>query len=192
MAAQQTVTVGTTDYEFDYTNSLISVENLVAEVTAADLKTATRTAEYTEVGIVFPDIVDTANPVTLTASASTFLVVILLDLWKIDSLSTSGTFTVGEGNVVHITDGSDIFNVNALVAMINNISAAGVLVETGVSGLTAGEAAQLLDVFRDMGLDSTAPVTITENTADTSYDQTSTGITKQIRTSGSNKTVTRV
>lgn len=51
--------------------------------------------------------------------------------------------------------------------------------------------AKVDEIHQDMGLTSGAPVTITENTPDTSYDQTSTGITKEIRTSGSNKTITR-
>lgn len=51
---------------------------------------------------------------------------------------------------------------------------------------------EITEMHQDMGLDSANPVTITENTADTSYDQTSTGITKEIRTSGSDKTITRV
>lgn len=76
-----------------------------------------------------------------------------------------------------------------LVNVVGN-NAAG-LVVTG-SALTAAQATQLDEIHQDMGLDSGAPVTITENVADTSYDQTSTGITKEIRTSGSNKTVTRV
>ena len=191
MAVTHTETVGTTDYGFDFEDQEIEVEAGVTEVDTADLKTACRQAEASVAGIVWPDIVDTANPVTLTASSSTFQVVILLDLWKILTLSTSGTFTVGSGNTVHTTDGIDIFAPNLQVSTINNISAAGVQVETGVSGLTAAEAAQLLEVWQDLGLDVNNAKTITENTADTSYDESVGSVTKEIRQVGSTTTVTR-
>lgn len=181
MADMLTVTVGTTDYTFDWIAQEIKVEALITEVVAADLKLAIHDAQDDTVAMPFDAIAEFFNPVTLTGTSSTFLNVVLQDQWRIDSLSASGTFTVGEGNVVNVNNGIDIFAANALVNMVNNTSQAGVLIQ----------AAKLDEVHQDMGLASTAPVTITENTADTSYDQTSTGITKQIRTSGSDKTVTR-
>lgn len=181
MADMLTVTVGTTDYTFDWIAQEIKVENLVDEVAAADLKLAIHDAQDDVVAMPFDPIADFFNPVTLTTSSSTFLNVILRDQWRIDSLSSSGTLTVGDGNVVNANNGIDIFVANVLVNMVNNTSSAGVLVQSAV----------IDEIHQDMGLSDTAPVTVTENTADTSYDQTSTGITKEIRTSGSTKTITR-
>lgn len=128
MAVSYTATVGTTDYGFDWVDQEIEIEAGVAEITAADLKSAIREAEADVQGIVWPAIAQTFNPVTLTATASTFLNVILIDAWKILTLSTSGSFSVGEGNVVAEIDGIAIFAPNNLVANVNNTSSAGVLV----------------------------------------------------------------
>lgn len=128
MAVSYTTTVGTTDYGFDWVDSEIEIEALVEDVSAADLKTAIRRAEADVQGIVWDSIADTFNPVTLTPTSSTFLNVILFDPWKVLSLSTGGSFTVGDGNVVSQSDGVDIFAANVLVSKINNTSSAGVLV----------------------------------------------------------------
>ena len=128
MADMLTVTVGTTDYTFDWIAQHIRIEAGVTEVTAADLKTAIGDAQDDVVAMPFPPISTNFNPVTLTGTSSTFLNVVLKDQWRIDSLSGSGTLTVGGGNVVNENNGIDIFVPNALVSMVNNTSAAGVLV----------------------------------------------------------------
>lgn len=128
MADMLTVTVGTTDYTFDWIAQHIRIEAGVTEVTAADLKTAIGDAQDDVVAIPFPPISTNFNPVTLTGTSSTFLNVVLNDQWRIDSLSGSGTLTVGGGNVVNENNGIDIFVPNVLVSMVNNTSAAGVLV----------------------------------------------------------------
>lgn len=143
MAVSFTTTIGTTDYGFDWVNKIIEIESGVLEITAGDLRLAIHDAQDGTEGITFDQIANFGNPVVLTASTSTFLNVILLSTWKILSLSTTATFTVGSGNVVHITDGIAIFDSNVLVTLVNNTSAAGVLVESGVSGLTGSESAQL-------------------------------------------------
>lgn len=135
MADMLTVTVGTTDYTFDWIAQEIKIETGVTDVTAADLKQAIKDAEDDVVGVPFPPIATFFNPVTLTATTSTFLNVVLNDQWRIDSLSASGTLTVGGGNVVNENNGIDIFVTNVLVNVINNTSAAGVLVVSG-SGVT--------------------------------------------------------
>lgn len=138
MADMLTVTVGTTDYTFDWVTQHIHIQDGVTEVTAADLKTAIHDAQDDVVGLPFPPIATFFNPVTLTATSSTFLNVVLNDQWRIESFSTSGTLTVGDGNVVNENNGIDIFVPNALVSMVNNVSAAGVLVTSnGGGGLTA-------------------------------------------------------
>jgi hypothetical protein len=137
MAVIHTETIGTTDYGFDFADQEIEVEAGVVSTVAADLKLAIRQAEASQDGIVFDNIAETGNPVILTAASSTFQVIILLENWKLLTLSTSGTFTVEDGNTVHKTDGIDIFAANVLVSTINNISAAGVLVTSVVgSGVT--------------------------------------------------------
>ena len=136
MADMLTVTVGTTDYIFDWIDQHIHVEALVTEVSAGDLKQAIHDAQDDVVGMPFPPIADFYNPVVLTATSSTFLNVVLRDQWRIESLSVSGTLTVGDGNVVNVNNGIDIFAPNVLVNMVNNTSAAGVLV-TGGSAVTA-------------------------------------------------------
>lgn len=144
MSVIYTTTVGSIDFGFDWEDQEIEIDSTTVELSAVDLKTAIKMAEGSEIGIVFPGVADFGNPVTLTAAASTFLTVILRDQWRILSMRTSGTFTTGEGNVVNVNNGIDIFAENPQVSGINNISSAGVLVETGVSGLTSSEAANLL------------------------------------------------
>lgn len=133
MADMLTVTVGTTDYTFDWIAQHIRIEAGVIEVTAADLKTAIGDAQDDPVAIPFPPISTNFNPVTLTGTSSTFLNVVLNDQWRIDSFSGSGTLTVGEGNVVNENNGIDIFVPNVLVSFVNNTSAAGVLVGGGTA-----------------------------------------------------------
>lgn len=128
MAVSYTATVGLVDFGFDWVDQEIEVEAGITEVTAAEIKSAIREAEADVQGIVWPSIAETFNPVVLTATSSTFLNVILADAWKILTLSTSGSFSVGDGNVVAEIDGIAIFAPNNLVANVNNTSSAGVLV----------------------------------------------------------------
>jgi len=144
MAVSFITTIGTTDYGFDWVNKVIEIEAAVLDIGAADLKDAIHDAQDGTEGMPFDQIANFGNPVVLTPTTSTFLNVILLSTWKILSLSVTGTFTVGEGNVVSLADGIDIFAANVLVTLVNNTSAAGVLVESGISGLTGAESAALL------------------------------------------------
>lgn len=159
MADMLTVTVGTTDYTFDWIDQHIHIESGVLEVTAADLKQAIGDAQDDPIGMPFDPISTNFNPVTLTATASTFLNVVLNDQWRIDSLASSGTLTVGNGNVVNVNNGIDIFAPNALVNMVNNTSQAGVLVQGTGSGLDAGQTTQLLEIWRRLALDASNPLT---------------------------------
>lgn len=163
MADMLTVTVGTTDYTFDWIAQHIHIESGVTEVSAADLKTAIHNAQDDPVAIPFPPIATFFNPVTLTVSSSTFLNVVLKDQWRIESLSGSGTLTVGDGNVVNENNGVDIFVPNALVSTVNNVSAAGVLVQSGVSGLTASEATQLAEIYTRLDLEVANPNTYADD-----------------------------
>ena len=94
----------------------------------------------------------------------------------------------GSNNDLFDSEGGVLINVSNVNVVGNNSAG---LVVTG-SALTGEQATKLNEIHQDLGLNSSNPVTISENTPDTSYDQTSTGITKEIRTTGSNKTVTRI
>ena len=182
MADMLTVTVGTTDYTFDWIIQQIHIESGVTEVSAADLKQAIHDAQDDEVALPFDPIADFFNPVTLTGTASTFLNVVLRDQWRIDSLASSGTLTVGDGNVVNVNNGIDIFAPNALVSMVNNTSQAGVLVQGTGSGLDAAQTTQLLELYKRFGLDSADPVTdvlggITTQSGDIDIVRTGDGVT---------------
>lgn len=130
MAVLYTATVGTTDYGFDWEDQEIEVEAGVTSVTATDLKTAIKEAEHSEIGIIFPDIGTFGNPVTLDATdnVETALNVILLEAWVIQSLSVSGSLTVGGGNVVNQALGGLIFATNNSVQFVNRLSAAATFV----------------------------------------------------------------
>ena len=148
MAVEYVSTVGLTDYSFDWVAEEITIETGITDVSAADLKTAIHDAQDGTQGMYRNPIANFGNPVTLTLTSSTFLNVILLAGWKINSFSVSGTLTVGDGNVVHITDGIDIFAANALVNFVNNTSAAGVLV-TGGSGVTPSDVTDIENAIFD-------------------------------------------
>lgn len=64
------------------------------------------------------------------------------------------------------------------------------VIGTNSAGLI--NAPKLDDIYEDRGLDSANPKTITENTADTSYDEDTTNISKEVRKTGSTTTITRV
>lgn len=144
MGIALTVTVGTTDYSFDWIAQTIWIESGVQGVTAADFKQAIGDAQDDTQGMAFPPICVNFNPVVLTATSSTFLNVVLEDQWRVNSFSPNGFLVMGTGNIVNVNNGIDIFEINALVSFINNTSAAGVLVSGG-SALTAQDITDIRD-----------------------------------------------
>lgn len=149
MAVEFVSTVGLTDYSFDWITEEITIEAGITEVSAADLKQAIHDAQDEGgSGIVRNPIANFGNPVTLTTTSSTFLNVILLSGWKINSFAVVGTLTVGDGNVVSLVDGIDIFGPNVFVNFVNNTSAAGVLV-TGGSGVTPSDVTDIENAIFD-------------------------------------------
>lgn len=166
MAVEFVATVGLTDYSFDWVAEEITVEAGVTDVSAADLKTAIHNAQDGTEGMYRNQIAVNGNPVVLTGTTSTFLNVILQGGWKINSFSVSGTLTVGGGNVVSLADGIDIFAANPLVNFVNNTSAAGVLVQGTGSGLDAAQTAQLIEIWRILGLEVGNAITITPTGVD--------------------------
>lgn len=152
MAVEFIATVGTTDYSFDWITQEISIAAGVTEVSAADLKEAIHNAQDEVVGMWRGQIAVNGNPVVLTTSSSTFLNVILQSGWKINSLDIVGTLTVGDGNVVHITDGIDIFGPNVLVNFVNNTSSAGVYVSETGGGLSQVDLDNIADAVWNIAI----------------------------------------
>lgn len=83
---------------------------------------------------------------------------------------------------------ADVLNFNSVNLIIGN--AAGLIVAG--SGLSAAQATQLSEVWKDMGLDAANVKTITENTVGTDYTEAvGAGIVKDVVKSGAVTTVTR-
>ena len=78
--------------------------------------------------------------------------VILNDGWKINSFAVVGTLTVGDGNVVSLADGIDIFGPNVLVNFVNNTSSAGVYVSETSGSLTQTDLDNISDAVWNMAL----------------------------------------
>ncbi len=147
MAATFTTIIGSTIFGFDWVNQYIEIDASTTIVTAADLKLAIHDAQdQPEDGMPNNQIAKFSNPVVLTTTSSTFLVVKLLEQWKILPLATSGALVVQDGNTVNENTGIHIFAYNPLVTKVNNTSAAGVLVESGTSGLTSSESATITEL----------------------------------------------
>jgi hypothetical protein len=134
----------------------------------------THNTEVTFAGTTFARSIEFINGFSLTFENTGFAYTVRFD---------------GSNNNCHDIDAS-ILNTTPLVAYASTNSAGLITVVSG-SGLSAGQDTKLSEIHQDAGLAAAAPVTVTENTPDESYDQTSTGITKEIRTSGADKTVTR-
>jgi hypothetical protein len=77
--------------------------------------------------------------------------VTLQGTWELNSLKSSGKFEVLGGNLIR-ADGADTFRDNPLITYLAYFSQAGVLVETGTSGLTPEESAKLDSVNNNAGL----------------------------------------
>lgn len=83
---------------------------------------------------------------------------------------------------------ADVLNFNSVNLIVGN--SAGLIVAG--SGLSTQQATQLSEVWKDMGLDSTVPKTITENTPGADYTEAvGAGIVKDVVKSGSVTTVSR-
>lgn len=145
MAVEYVATVNGTDYGFDWVDQEIEVEAGVANIVADDLKDAIREAEATAVGMSYDDIMSGAGDPTILDPAqgiATDRSVILLSGWRVLSLSTTGTFTLGGGNIVNIVTGVDVLGQNTQITSINNVSQAGTRVSIG-SGLDTTQDANL-------------------------------------------------
>lgn len=85
---------------------------------------------------------------------------------------------------------NNILNPSGNVTVIGRNSAGLITVVSG-SGLSASQDTKLTDLHQDRGLLSGTPKTITENTVDEDYTETSSGMTKTIVKTGATTVVTR-
>lgn len=142
MAVAVTINVSGKDYGFDFDAERIDVDATVDTLMVEDLYTAIKGAQYDPVGMVYPKIANAEGKVDIGDSLLTALTVTLLRGWEVNTLKSSGKFTVSGGNLTHAIL-EEPFLDNPLITYINNVSQTGVIAETGVSGLTAAESAQL-------------------------------------------------
>lgn len=140
MAVFVTINEGGIDYGFDFIDQEIEISAIADSIPAADLKQAIRRAEWSQDGMVFPDIAETKNPTVLDPvnNVSDAQTVILLNLWRVLTLKSSGLFIVTEGNTVRFDTGVDIFASNPSVNSSNIVSAFATTVATG--GGSGGDA----------------------------------------------------
>lgn len=142
MAVSLTVTVGGYDYGFDFEDQRIDIDATLSTISVEDLYDAIKSAQEDVVGVVYPTIALAEGKTSLGSGSYTYLTVILQGDWKFNSLKTSGFVIITGGNCVR-SDGGMIVKENPLITYFNQTSQAGVLVESGTSGLTPTESATL-------------------------------------------------
>ena len=128
-------TVDGINFSFNFDTEIISIGAATSRLEADSLQEASREAESSEMGIVFPKIINTSGKITLDIQSETGLNVVLQNNWKILSLKTTGLFTVSGGNVVTDVNGIAIFATNPTVETQNNTSQAGVRVSSGTQNI---------------------------------------------------------
>lgn len=132
------VTVNSVDFTFHFDTQVIDIDSAVQSLDVYDLWVAIRTAGGGDVGITYPVIARASGLDTLdnVQNITTFITVTLLDNWEVNSLRTSGKFTLTGGNLLR-DDGEDPFLDNPLITYFAFFSQAGTVstVATG-SGVT--------------------------------------------------------
>jgi len=108
-------TVNDIGFAFDFSTEVVCTDINTEKLDADSLQEAAREAETSEMGIVFPQIVNTSGKVTLDAESETGLNVVLQNNWLICTDKTSGLYTVSGGNVVSDINGVEIFAPNPAV-----------------------------------------------------------------------------
>ncbi|MDX1526993.1 MAG: hypothetical protein R3337_00110 [Gammaproteobacteria bacterium] len=137
MPVGYTATVAGADYGFDFEDQRIDVDAALSVLEVPNLWTAIKFAMESVPGVAYPPIAEGEGLTVLDGPVSTYLTVRLLDSWEVNTLLTSGKFTVRGGNLVR-ADEEDPFRDNPLITYINNISQAGTVTAVG-SGVTAGD-----------------------------------------------------
>lgn len=144
MTVVYTATVGGKSYGFDFVDQRIDIDATINNMLVPDLWVAIKEAQAVTEGISWPRIATGSGNDVLGTGIETFLTVTLLENWEVNTLKTSGKFEVSGGNLIR-EDQADPFRDNPLITYIAFLSQAGIAtqIETGVSGLTASESAQL-------------------------------------------------
>lgn len=131
------------DLEFNFTNSVITAENTINDLTAQELANAIRYAEEELLAMSFDSIAKMAGKSDLGSSVVTGIVIELLG-WKIVSGKSSGSFTLKDGTITETSSGTEVFDINTLVSQINLATVGGIITSTG-SGLSTEEHSQLME-----------------------------------------------
>ena len=142
MTVIYTATIGGYDYGFDFADQRIDIDAALSSVVVGDLWDAIQEAQADVVGMPYSQIATAEGLTTISTGITTYLTVTLLDSWELNTLLSSGKFQVAGGNLVR-DDEADPFRDNPLITYINNLSQAGVVAETGISGLTPEESTNL-------------------------------------------------
>lgn len=144
MPIEYTATVDGKSYGFDYDGQIIYVDATVDNMLVTNLYTAIKEAQAVEEGMWAEIIATGGGTDVLGSGIATFLTVTLQDNWEVATQKTSGKFEVSGGNLIR-ADQADPFLDNPNITYIAFLSQAGIAtqIETGVSGLTPAESAQL-------------------------------------------------
>lgn len=147
MAVVYTATISGKSYGFDFEDQRIDIDETINNVLVTNLWLAIKEAQGSVEGMAYDRVASGSGKNTLGTGVETFLTVTLLDNWEVNTLKTSGKFEVSGGNLIR-DDNADPFRDNPLITYIAFLSQAGIAtqIETGVSGLTPTEAAQLAEI----------------------------------------------
>lgn len=130
------------------------------EVLAQDLLNEIRLFEDEFIMMGNDHIADAAGKAPLGAGVFTEIILTLRDPWTIRFVDEGSAHVAVKGGTFLALDGvGDPRPVTTNPSLTINQSVSGVLVETGVSGLTPTEAAMLLEFWQAFGLDASNPVT---------------------------------
>jgi hypothetical protein len=129
---------------FTYSTQRIGVLEAEAQpLLLQDLINAIRDEEASERGIVEPQIADATGKASLGGAVATGITVALRDAWVVEFAAGAYQATVTGGN---LADALDRVHNTGSPQVLMLASAAATLIETGVSGLTSEESAQLASV----------------------------------------------
>jgi len=178
VAIQYTAVILSKSYGFDFIDKRIDIDATLDELNVNDLYDAIQEAQASEQGITFPTIATAEGLTTLSAGILTFITVSLLSTWEINTLKSSGTFTVIGGNLVR-ADEAPPFRENPLVTFINNLSQAGIQSQQDVVFL------RVLEMWQRLGLDVSNSLAITDSSINVG------DVSLSIADDGTTTTVTR-
>lgn len=146
MAATYTYTGLSGTIEFDFTNEKANVSSGYDSLEIQELYDAAREAEDSDVGFGFPKIVDGDGKAGIDPvnGISTCITVALQEGWVVNTMKTSGKFTIYGGNLIR-HDGTDVFEPNASVSQILINIVGGMIVTTSGDGFGTSDRTMLSD-----------------------------------------------